>query len=461
MHALSAAADALFATALAGSLFFSIPVGEARTKVFAYLAGAMAPFAVLSPLIGPAIDRIAGGRRLMVIASLGLRSLFAFLLITTFDDLAVFLPLAFGILVLQKGYSVARSALVPTTVNSDDELVRANSKLSVLSGIMGFVAAGPGALALWLVGPEGSLALACLVYGAGLVFSFRLPPARVARNAPSVGERIELHSPSILLAAGGMGLLRGMVGFLSILVAFGLRADGEPLWHFGLVGAGAVGGSLVGSMVAPRLREVMREEMILIAMLAVTVVAALLSSFVLSGPAAPFVIATAVGISAAAGKQSFDAILQRDAPEANRGRAFARFETRFQIFWVVGASLAVIPMALTFGFVMVLAVSGFATFTYGVGLLAAHQRAGAAPTVATAAAIEVEARMAAVSGAARRQAGRTVRSVRQRLHPPRHGPDRGGDATPDDAGTVPTVPFPSDSGHDGEDGSSSPTGSTF
>ncbi|HET8929791.1 MAG TPA: MFS transporter [Acidimicrobiales bacterium] len=421
VHALSAAADALFATALAGSLFFSIPVGEARTKVFAYLAGAMAPFTVLSPLIGPAIDRVIGGRRLMVIISLGLRAAFALLLITTFDDLAVFLPLAFGILVLQKGYSVARSALVPTTVDSDDELVRANSKLSVLSGVMGFVAAGPGALALWLIGPEGSLTLACIVYGVGLVFSFRLPPALVARSAPTSGERSELHSASILLAAGGMGLLRGIVGFLSILVAFSLRSSGEPLWHYGVVGAGAVGGSLVGSLIAPRLREVMREEMILITVLLATVVAAVLSAFVLEGVAAPMVIAMAVGIAAAAGKQSFDSILQRDAPEANRGRAFARFETRFQIFWVIGASIAVIPMALELGFLVVLGVSVFAAFTYGVGLLAARQRAGAPPTVATAAATEVEARMAAVSGAARRQAGRTAHTMWDRVRPGRHG----------------------------------------
>jgi hypothetical protein len=423
VHALSAAADALFATALAGSLFFSIPVGEARTKVFAYLAGAMAPFTVLSPLIGPAIDRVVGGRRLMVIVSLGLRAVFAFLLITTFDDLAVFLPLAFGILVLQKGYSVARSALVPTTVASDDELVRANSKLSVLSGVMGFVAAGPGALALWLVGPEGSLTIACVVYVVGLVFSFRLPPAQVARAAPSPGERSGLHSASILLAAGGMGLLRGIVGFLSILVAFSLRSGGEPLWHYGVVGAGAVAGSLVGSLVAPRLREAMREEMILVTVLIATVVAAVLSTFVFGGVVAPMVIATTVGIAAAAGKQSFDAILQRDAPEANRGRAFARFETRFQIFWVIGASIAVIPMGLELGFFVVLCVSVFAAFTYGVGLLAARQRSGAPPTVASAAAIEVEARMSAMSGAARRHAGRTAHTMWHRFRPGRGAGD--------------------------------------
>ena len=156
---------------------------------------------------------------------------------------------------LQKGYAVARSALVPTTVRSDDELVRANSKFSLLSGIMGFVAAGPGLLALHLGGPEASLALATAVYAGGLVFALQLPQSRVALAHTTSDERVELHAPSILLAAGGMGLLRGIVGFLSILVAFGLRTNDRPLWEYGLVGAGAVGGSLLGALVAPKLRD--------------------------------------------------------------------------------------------------------------------------------------------------------------------------------------------------------------
>ncbi len=443
-HALSTAADALFATALAGSLFFSIPVGQARTKVFAYLAGAMAPFALLSPLIGPAIDRAVGGRRFMVILSLALRSLFAFVLITTFDDLAVFLPMAFGVLVLQKGYSVARSALVPTTVRGNDELVRANSKLALLSGIMSFVAAGPGLLALRLVGPEGSLTLATGVYAVGLVFALRLPPAAVAPTRPSEGEQQALHTPSILLAAGGMGLLRGIVGFLSILVAFGLRTNDKPLWQYGVVGAAAVIGTLVGSIVAPRLRKVMGEELILITFLGAVVVAASLAEFVLTGVAAPLTIAMVVGIAATGGKQAFDAIVQRDAPEANRGRTFARFETRFQIFWVVGAAIAVIPMALEVGYGIVLVVAAFATFSFGVGLLSARQRGGAEPTVASAAAVEVEAKMSAVSEAARRQAGRTAQSVWQRVPRPFV---RG---TRDDSGSAPPGSAPPGSASDGE-----------
>lgn len=421
VHAFSTAADALFASALAGSLFFSIPVGQARTKVFAYLAGAIAPFSLLSPLIGPAIDRIAGGRRWMIIASLALRAGFTMLLVSNFDDLPIFLPLAFGILVSQKGYAVARSALVPTTVRGDDELVRANSKFALLSGVMGFVAAGPGVLALHLGGPEASLVLASIVYLGGLVLAAQLPQAKVAQQQATPDERVELHAPSILLGVGGMGLLRGIVGFLSILVAFGLRTNNRPLWEYGVVGAGAVAGSLLGALVAPRLRDLMREEIILISALSLVSIAAATSVFVLDGVMASFVIASAVGIAGSAGKLAFDSIVQRDAPDANRGRSFARFETRFQILWVIGASIAVIPMSLELGFAIVLCVAVFATFTYGVGLLAAQQRVSGQPTVATAAATEVEARMAAVSGAARQKAGQTARSLWSRLKPGERG----------------------------------------
>ena len=68
-HALMLAGDTLVTMALAGSLFFSISPNEARGKVALYLALTMAPFAVLAPLIGPALDRSKGGRRVVVILS--------------------------------------------------------------------------------------------------------------------------------------------------------------------------------------------------------------------------------------------------------------------------------------------------------------------------------------------------------------------------------------------------------
>ena len=50
-----------------------------------------------------------------------------------------------------------------------------------------------------------------------------------------------------------------------------------------------------------------------------------------------------MNFSAAICRLSFESIVQREGPEANRGQAFARFETRFQLGWVVAA---VIPVVL-------------------------------------------------------------------------------------------------------------------
>ena len=44
--------------------------------------------------------------------------------------------------------------------------------------------------------------------------------------------------------------------------------------------------------------------------------------------------AIAVATASAAGRVGFDSLLQRDGPDAVRGRAFAGFETRFQVAWL-------------------------------------------------------------------------------------------------------------------------------
>jgi hypothetical protein len=75
-----------------------------------------------------------------------------------------------------------------------------------------------------------------------------------------------------------------------------------------------------------------------------------------------------VGVAASAGRLCFDAIVQRDAPEADQARSFARFETRFQLAWVVGA---IIPVALTLprglGYGVLAVVTSVAAATYLTG----------------------------------------------------------------------------------------------
>ena len=62
-HALQSAGDATITVALAGSLFFSVPTHEARSRVALYLLITMAPFAVVAPVLGPLLDRVRHGRR--------------------------------------------------------------------------------------------------------------------------------------------------------------------------------------------------------------------------------------------------------------------------------------------------------------------------------------------------------------------------------------------------------------
>ena len=178
VHALQVAGDALIALALANSLFFSIDPAAARNKVALYLVLTMAPFAVVAPLIGPALDRAANGRRLMVVAISFARFLVGLLMIGHLDSLFLF-PEAFLMLVLGKGYGIAKSAIVPTTVTNDQELVEANSKLSIITGFAGVAAGIPGAPpGLDRRAASGSSGFAVLVFAISTVLAFSLPSDR-------------------------------------------------------------------------------------------------------------------------------------------------------------------------------------------------------------------------------------------------------------------------------------------
>jgi len=53
-------------------------------------------------------------------------------------------------------------------------------------------------------------------------------------------------------------------------------------------------------------------------------------------------VAVAVGAAGAVAKPSFDALVQRHVRESDQGRAFARFETRLQLMWVIGSLVGVV-----------------------------------------------------------------------------------------------------------------------
>jgi len=379
-HAFMVAGDTLVAVALAGSLFFSISPSAARGRVVLYLLLTMAPFAVVAPLIGPAIDRRAGGRRLMVIVSAAGRAAICLFLIDDIDGLLLF-PEAFAVLVLAKGYAVAKSALVPALVRDEDALVEANSKLTLVSGIVGFAAGLPGAAVLELAGPGWVIGFAMLAFAAGAVSATRVP--RVAVDTDDVTLRGGLLPIGVVLAGSAMAVLRGIVGFLVFLLAFEFRAEDAPAWWFGVVLATSAGGSLAGAALAPRLRRAVHEERLLAGSLVAVAVGALLVTQ-MGGLAGATLLAGVVGAAASAAKQAFDAVVQRDAPERDKASAFARFETRFQLVWVVGSLVPVaVPVVVDFplglGYAVIAVVTGIGAGSYIAGTRAVRHRPDVPP----------------------------------------------------------------------------------
>ena len=120
------AVDAAMAVALANTLFFAAATGESKSRVALYLLITIAPFAVIAPLIGPALDRLQHGRRVALAMSFGLRTALAVVLIANYDSLTgsfpswVLYPCALGMMVLSKSFSVLRSAVTPRVLPADD-----------------------------------------------------------------------------------------------------------------------------------------------------------------------------------------------------------------------------------------------------------------------------------------------------------------------------------------------------
>jgi hypothetical protein len=145
----------------------------------------------------------------------------------------------------------------------------------------------------------------------------------------------------VLLALMPMSLLKALVGFLTFLVAFGLRREGAATWWFGFVLGGLTAGALIGVLLVGRVRRVLSEQQMLVGSLWLVAPVAGLGALY---PARWFVavVAFAVGAASAMAKPSFDALVQRHVRESDQGKAFARFETRFQLMWVLGSFVPVV-----------------------------------------------------------------------------------------------------------------------
>lgn len=337
-HVIAGAADAFVGVSLARSLFFNVSPDASRSQVLLYLAITMAPFGLLAPLVGPAIDRFHRAHRGLASFAFLLRALAAGGLALTLFDLA-FYPLALTLLVASKASGVVRQALVPRFVDVPARLVAVNSSLARLGTVAGGLGGAVAAAMSTVVNGPGLLTVASgLFLSAGLIVWW-LPATLPSSVAMASVEYAELHAPGIVVASAGLMVLRAGVGYFVFMLAFALRRESEPAWVYGLTAAGYLLGAFTGNVLAPMARKRMNEETLMAA--ALVAAAAMCTVGVLEVSRASLTaLAVVLGICASAGRQAFDSLLQRAAPDALRGQAFARYETRFQLTWVFGALLA-------------------------------------------------------------------------------------------------------------------------
>jgi MFS family permease len=409
--------DAFVAIALAGSLFFSASVEEARGRAAFALLVTIAPYALLAPLIGPLLDRVRQGNKFILMGTLLARGLLCWGMsgaVEHSNELLTLLPAAFGVLVLQKAYVVTRAAVTPRLLPSEITLVTANAR----SNLASLIATSAGALVALGVdklgggGGQGAawvLRIATVIYLAAMVLALRLPDTvdePAAESAPSYngdrthptatnpepstpgsefpGSTIPLGRPAgapqrrlgtrrafflpqvgplVAEAMRANAAVRAFYGFLLLFLTFVLRSE-----HFGhvsykialggLAAAVAVGGMLgtgIGSALRSRGPQVM-----MFTVLALATAASILCAMFF-GLASVLIVALTAAISQTLVKVALDSILQREIPPERRSSTFAFSETVHQLALVAGGLVGLLFSLTRSGFAgLVFAAIGLA-----------------------------------------------------------------------------------------------------
>ena len=433
VHAISTLGDALVAVALAGTLFFAVPVAAARPRVALYLLLTVAPFAVVAPLLGRLLDGRSGAGRLALFAAMALRAALAALAVARTQSLLLY-PLAFGLLVCSRAHGISRTAMVPELADPTGEpdgsrpgeaggsrageaggsgaggaggpgaggaggpgareaggsrpgrpgvwpdLVAVNGRMARVAALGGTAGALLGVGLDRLLGGGAVLWAAAITFTAGAVLALSLPaprrrrerdPGAASRRDPMDRRAARLARPPgrVRLARTANTCVRAVGGFTLFLLAFELRRQGVGTAGLGLLLAGVGVGGVIGAFLLPRAARLVRED----GLMAGGLLLCGTTAWFLAGRVGVVPAAVgglAMGAGIAAARLGFESIVQREVPPPARGTAITRAETTFQLAWVGGAVLPVaFPLPTTPSLLAAAVACLAAATTYTVGLL--------------------------------------------------------------------------------------------
>jgi MFS family permease len=366
---LNYASDAAMAVALANTLFFAASSGESRGKVALYLLITIAPFALVAPVIGPALDRVQRGRRLaMGVASAG-QALMCVMMALHFNDWGLY-PAALGKMVLSKSFMVLKAAVTPRVLPPEITLSKTNARLTVFGlaagGVFGAIASGIN----WAFGSAGALwfTAAICVLGAGQ--AMRIPswvevtegevPASLSAHPERRRKRRQPMGRQIVVSLWANGSVRVLTGFLMMFSAFAVKATAEQtgqgpgvqLLLLGIIGAAAGAGGFLGNAMGSRL-HFGKPDQVVLACVAATLLSTVLATL-LAGIGSAAVVGLVGATGSALAKISLDAVIQHDLPEESRASAFGRSETVLQMAWCFGGAVGLLlPPTYWIGFLVV------------------------------------------------------------------------------------------------------------
>ena len=374
-HFTSVAGDAMLAIALADSVFFSLPVGEAKWRVATYLGITMLPLALAGPLLVPVLDR-AGPRRLIAFASAAGRAAIAIYAAPRFDTLVLF-PTALALLVLSKVHGITKNGLTIAYAGPGDGLMQANARLGRIAAVGAILAAPIAFAAIRLGDSTAAIYAAAVVYAGSALLTLRLPhPGVQAKQRRTVGRRGAV--PALAVPAVGAVGMRAASGFLLFLLAFSLREEEAPVYWFAVLAGAGVLGTLIADVVAPRVPRTTREEAVVIASVSAAGIGAVLA-FELFGLPLLTVFALVAGAATEFGRLAFQSLMQRHAPAGAQGRVFVRYEVMFQLAWVAGA-FAPVVLSIDFRVGILILAAFYGVLGVGTVLRArARARADAPP----------------------------------------------------------------------------------